>query len=63
MQYSFQHRNQGEKMTVPEIAIPKEVIAVHLTLLTKCFAAVTLTPLDVSPHFTDSYQCGCVKPI
>lgn len=43
-------------MTVPEIAIPKEIIAAHLTVLTKCFATVTLTPLEVSPHFSDSYQ-------
>ena len=48
-------------MTVPKIAILKEIIAVHLTLLTKCFATVTLTPLQVSPHFADSYQLGCVN--
>lgn len=48
-------------MTIPEIAILKEIIAVHLTLLTKYFATVTLTPLKVSPHFTDSYQFGCVN--
>lgn len=57
----FQLRNQTEKMTVPETAILKEIIAVHLTLLTKCFAMVTLTPLEVSPHFTDSYQFSCVN--
>lgn len=39
----FQPRNQGKKMTVPKIAILKEIIAVHLTLLTKCFATDTYT--------------------
>ena len=48
-------------MTVPKIAIPKEIIAVRLTLFTECFAELTLTSLEVSPHLTDTHQFSCVN--
>lgn len=36
-------------MTVPKMAIPKEIIAVRLTLFTECLAALTLNILGGQP--------------